>query len=285
MNPSMASAVPLPIATDAASAAPRAHAAPDDAVFSRVSIVIPIRDEEATIGPLLDDLQAVTAGLPQYDFEVVVVDDGSSDRGPAIARAKHAIVLRNEGPHGKGAALRRGFEVATGDCLVMMDGDYSHRAEDLGALLDALQPGVSLVVGSRIYGGSEEYTAVRALGNVALTYLFGMLHGRYLSDALNGFKAFRRHVFSDFEYVSNGFDIEIELVCNALRSGGRVVEVPSHERARAGGQSKSRVVRHGTMFLWREIAEWFRTRRRPAARTVRPRVPDSVRQKVSCTSR
>lgn len=246
----------------------------DHAPPVRVSIVIPIRDEEATIGRLLEDIQTVASRLEQYDFEVIVVDDGSTDRGPAIARARQAIVVRNDGPHGKGAALRHGFRAATADCLVMMDGDYSHRAEDLGVLLAALQPGVSLVIGSRIYGGSEEYTAVRALGNVALTYLFGILHGRYLSDALNGYKAFRRTVFSDFEYVSNGFDIEIELVCNALRGGGRVVEVPSHERARGGGKSKSRVVRHGTMFLWREIAEWLRPRPRAAVR----QTPDTAAQ-------
>ena len=265
MTHAIARTVPLPRQADA---------------FSRVSIVIPTRNEEATIGRLLDDLAAATATLPQWDFEVIVVDDGSSDRGPAIARAKRAIVVRHEGPHGKGAALRRGFDVASGDCLVMMDGDYSHRAEDLGALLEALQPGVSLVVGSRIYGGSEEYTPVRALGNVALTYLFGMLHGRYLSDALNGYKAFRRQVFSDFDYVSTGFDIEIELVCNALRTGGRVVEVPSHERARGGGYSKSRVIRHGTMFLWREIAEWVRTRRQPPEPAATPQARRAVSQKV-----
>lgn len=262
---------------------------------TRVSVVIPIRDEETTIGPLLDDVRTAIQGLPRYEFETIVVDDGSSDRGPDIARTHGVIVLRNGPPHGKGLALRRGFEAGTGDCFVMMDGDYSHRAEDLGALLDALQPGVSLVIGSRIYGGSEEYTPVRALGNIGLTYLFGMLHGRYLSDALNGYKAFRSHVFRDFEYVSNGFDIEIELVCNALRTGGRVVEVPSHERARAGGRSKSHPVRHGTMFLWREISEWFRTRRQGVKRDLRPHASDFIRdnarshaatsneEKASCT--
>ncbi len=250
------------------------------ATISQVSIVIPIRDEEATIGQLLEDTRAAAERLRQYIFQVIVVDDGSSDQGPAIARARGAVVVSNQAPHGKGAALRCGFGVATGDVFVMMDGDYSHKAEDLDVMLAALQPGVALVIGSRIYGGSDEYTAIRALGNVVLTFLFGMLHGRYLSDALNGYKAFRSHVFRDFEYVSNGFDIEIELVCNALRSGGRVVEVPSHERARGGGRSKSKVVRHGTMFLWREVAEWYRTRRQPVISDSRTPAARPVRQNV-----
>jgi glycosyltransferase involved in cell wall biosynthesis len=230
--------------------------------MERVSIVIPIRDEEDTIGLVLEDLRKATSDVSGYEFETIIVDDGSSDRGPEIARTYGAHVISNAAPHGKGTALRTGFAASTGRLIVMMDGDYSHRAEDLGVLLDALRPGVSLVVGSRIFGGSEEYTPVRAFGNIVLTYVFGLLHGRYLSDALNGYKAFRRDVFTGFTYTSVGFEIEIELIANALRTGGRIVEVPSHERARAGGKSKSRIVRHGTRFLTRVIYEWARSRRR-----------------------
>ena len=230
--------------------------------MERVSIVIPIRDEEETIGLVLDTIRKATSEIEGYEFETIVVDDGSSDRGPEIARTYGASVVGNSAPHGKGAALRIGFAASTGAIIVMMDGDDSHRAEELGVFLDALKPGVSLVVGSRIFGGSEEYTPVRAFGNIVLTYLFGVLHGRYLSDALNGYKAFRREVFTGFKYTSVGFEIEVELLANALRSGGRIVEVPSHERARGGGRSKSRVARHGMRFLMRAIFEWARSRRR-----------------------
>lgn len=226
-----------------------------------VSIVVPIRDEEATVGLVIEDIRKATAELHRYDFETIVVDDGSRDRGPEIARTYGVTVIPNEPPHGKGAALRAGFAASSGSIIVMMDGDYSHRAEDLGRMLDALGGGVSLVVGSRIFGGSEEYTPVRAFGNMVLTYVFGIMHGRYLSDALNGYKAFRREVFTGFTYTSVGFEIEIELLVNALRAGGRIVEVPSHERARAGGKSKSRVVRHGTRFVTRTVYEWLKGRR------------------------
>lgn len=228
----------------------------------RVTIVIPIRDEEATIGLVLHDLQKTIAGIPEYVFETIVVDDGSRDCGPDVAREHCATVIGNGHPHGKGAALRRGFAAATGSIIVMMDGDYSHRAEDLGLFLKALTPDVTLVIGSRIFGGSDEYTPVRAFGNILLTYVFGFLHGRYLSDALNGYKAFRREVVTRYGCSSNGFEIEIELLANAIRAGGRIVEVPSHERERAGGRSKSRIVRHGTRFLVRAIYEKTRRDRR-----------------------
>ncbi|HXG34915.1 MAG TPA: glycosyltransferase family 2 protein, partial [Bryobacteraceae bacterium] len=167
----------------------------------------------------------------------------------------------------KGMALRTGFARASGQILAMMDADYSHRAEELPLLLGALGDGVGLVIGSRVVGGSEEYTHIRALGNVFLSAALGICTGRYLSDALNGFKVFRREIFSDFRYTSTSFEIEIEIIANTLRKGYRIVEVSSHERARAGGEIKSRVVRHGTRFLLRILWEGLRG--------VKPRVNSS----------
>ncbi len=227
----------------------------------KVSVVIPAKNEEMNIGLVLDDLNKVIIQTPGPEFEVIVVDDKSTDRTGEIARARGARVIRNEGPSGKGRALRLGFENSTGDIILMMDADYSHRAEDLPNLLSALNDGVGLAIGSRVYGGSDEYTPIRALGNVFLTYALGLFMGRYLSDALNGFKAFRRDIFGDFVYTSKQFEIEIELIANALRKGYQVVEISSHERARLGGEAKSRVIRHGTRFFWRIFTEWLRNKR------------------------
>jgi glycosyltransferase involved in cell wall biosynthesis len=226
----------------------------------RVSVVIPAKNEEMNIGLVLDDLNKTIAQLSGYEFEVILVDDKSTDRTGEVASARGAKVIRNNGPSGKGHALRVGFENASGEYMVMMDADYSHRAEELPRFLQAMEDGVGLVIGSRVVGGSEEYTPIRALGNVFLTYAVGLFLGRYLSDALNGFKAFRRDIFDDFNYTSSMFEIEIELIANTLRKGYRVVEVLSHERARAGGEAKSRVIRHGTRFFWRIFTEWLRNR-------------------------
>jgi glycosyltransferase involved in cell wall biosynthesis len=221
----------------------------------KVSVIIPAKDEEATLGNVLEDLNKVIPTLDGYEMEVICVDDHSRDRTAAIARAMGARVVENRRKPGKGNALRAGFEAATGDLLMMMDADYSHRPEDIPAFLSAMREGIGLVIGSRVFGGSEEYTHVRALGNVFLSGALGLSVGRYLSDALNGYKLFRRDVFTSFTYTSGTFEIEIEIIANALRKQYRVVEVVSHERARAGGEMKSRVVRHGTRFLMRIIWE------------------------------
>jgi glycosyltransferase involved in cell wall biosynthesis len=230
-------------------------------ISRKVSVVIPAKNEEMNIGLVLDDLAAAVRELPAYDFDVVVVDDNSHDRTKEVAQGRGARVIHNSGPSGKGRALRLGFQNATGDILLMMDADYSHRAEEIPLLLGALRDRVGLVIGSRVYGGSEEYTPVRALGNVVLTFALGLFLDRYLSDALNGFKAFRRDLFDDFNYSSKHFEIEIELIANALRKGYRVVEVSSHERARLGGEAKSRVIRHGVRFFWRIFVEWLRNKK------------------------
>lgn len=223
-----------------------------------LSVIIPAMNEEETIGQLLTDLNAVIPALNGWDVEVIVVDDRCTDKTASIAQSMGAKVVRNQLPAGKGTALRSGFAASSGEFLVMMDADYSHRPEDLPVFLEGIQNGVGLIIGSRVFGGSDEYTHIRALGNVFLSAAFGLCCGRYLSDALNGFKLFRRDVFTSFTYTSRAFEIEIELIANALRKGYRVVEVVSHERARAGGEMKSRVIRHGTRFLLRIFWEGLR---------------------------
>ncbi len=232
----------------------------------KLSIVVPAKNEEESSGKVLTDLNNVTPTLHGYDVEVIVVDDRSTDRTAEIAQSLGARVVQNTRKSGKGMALRAGFEAAGGDLLLMMDADYSHRPEDIPEFLGALRDGVGLVIGSRVFGGSEEYNHVRALGNVFLSATLGLCTGRYLSDALNGFKLFRRDVFTDFKYTSPAFEIEIEIIGNALRKGYKIIEVISHERARAGGEMKSRVVRHGTRFLLRILWEGFRgVKPKPAA--------------------
>jgi glycosyltransferase involved in cell wall biosynthesis len=254
-----------------------------DLVMTKISVVIPAKNEEETLGYVLEDLNQTILQLPNHQVQVICVDDHSTDATANIARSFGATVVKNTGKAGKGMALRAGFSASEGDVLVMLDADYSHRAEELPRMLEALTDGVGLVIGSRVVGGSEEYTHVRALGNVFLSATLGLCTRRYLSDALNGFKVFRRDVFTDFQYTSRAFEIEIEIIANTLRKGYRVVEVSSHERARAGGKMKSSVVRHGTRFLlrifWERIrgirsqpvtAESFPTLTNPALPASRP---------------
>ncbi len=228
--------------------------------MTKISLLVPAKDEEKTISLVLDEIFSKIKKIKNCSFEVIVIDDGSVDKTSLIAKKKGAKVVLNEGIHGKGKALALGFKHAKGDIIVMMDADYSHRAEELPAFLKKINEGYGLVVGSRILGGSEEYTLVRSLGNVVLTGIFTIFFGMKMTDALNGYKAFRKKIIKNHEYHSKDFEIEIELIANCLKEGLRVAEIPSHERARAGGRMKSKALVHGPKFLFRIISEGLKYR-------------------------
>ncbi|MBI5597579.1 MAG: glycosyltransferase [Elusimicrobia bacterium] len=229
-----------------------------------VSVVIPARNEAENLPLLLDELDRLRRST-RDSIEVIVVDDRSSDATSEVARRTPGTrVMPSAHPAGKGGALRTGFEAARGKFLCMMDADFSHRPQDLPALLAEARTHGGLVIGSRLTGGSEEFTRVRAFGNIVLTLAFGLIHGRYVSDALNGYKVFGREVFTAFDYTATGYEIEIELLVNTLRLGRPITEVPSRERARLKGEAKSKVIKDGTRFLARIVWEGLRPARRKA---------------------
>src|SRR5262245_62129957 len=118
--------------------------------MTRVSIIIPAKDEAETLPTLLKELRGVTETLSSsYAFEIIVVDDHCRDRTGEIARAGGAVVVENKRRPGKGNALITGFEKASGEIFIMMDADGSHRPEDIPHFLTELGRGHGLVVGSR----------------------------------------------------------------------------------------------------------------------------------------
>ncbi len=230
-----------------------------------VSIVIPARNEETTIGMVLKDVSQSIAAIGKrhhgkYVFEVLVVDDGSTDNTAKVARMFKASIIENKGTHGKGKALVCGFRHCRGTYIIMLDADYSHRGEDIIRFLEKLDKGHGLVVGSRYTGGSDEYTLLRSFGNLVLTTAFVSMFGIRLSDALNGYKGFRREVVEEGRFHTKDFEIEIELIHRALKRGFSVAEFPSHERERAGGKMKSRAWVHGPKFLFEIVKEGLKYR-------------------------
>jgi dolichol-phosphate mannosyltransferase len=223
-----------------------------------LSVVIPARNEVDSICLTVADCLRVLVGMG-IDHEIIVVDDGSTDGTAKAVKDLNCRVIINTKPiHGKGIALRTGFEVTRYDTVLMLDGDYSHRAEDIPMLYEEFRKGYGLVIGDRFTGGSDEYTFTRSLGNHFLTTVFELVYGVQLNDVLNGYKIFDRRVFDSFVYTTNDYSIEIELLANTRRLCLSIGQVRSHERKRFGGRSKSFVVRHGCSFLWRILYERFR---------------------------
>lgn len=206
-----------------------------------VSVVIPTKNEAKNIAWVLER-------MPDWVSEVVVVDGRSTDGTVEVARrcAPHVVVVHH-GPPGKGAAIRAGFAAATEDVVVMIDADGSMDPADIRHFVDAIARGADLAKGSRRLegGGSADITPIRDLGNRALLLAANLLFRTRFSELCYGFMAVRRSAIPALNLVSDGFEIETEIVARAVRAGHRIVEVPSFERPRRYGASNLNAVRDG----------------------------------------
>jgi glycosyltransferase involved in cell wall biosynthesis len=231
------------------------------ASWPTVTAVIPTLNEADNLRWLLPRLSGVN--------EVIVVDGESSDGTvDVIRRLRPDAVIISQPPAGKGAAMRAGFQAATGDVIVAIDADGSMDPKEIDAFVALICCGFDVVKGSRycVGGGSDDLTLLRRAGNLWLTRLANVLYGVRWTDLCYGYIALRRSVVDRLGLVADGFEIETELCVNAVTTGLRIAEVPSHEFDRRSGVSKLNAGRDGL----RVLRTMVRGRRRPARRS-RPR--------------
>ena len=227
--------------TAAAARTERLVARVPDPGRAQVSVVVPTLNEERNIAWVLERMPACVG-------EVVVVDGFSTDRTLEVARATRPdVVIVNQRGQGKGAALRTGFETATGDYIVAIDADGSMEPAEIEYYVAALDNGYDLEKGSRHLraSGSLDLTTVRRLGNSALVGAVNLMWGSQLSDLCYGFFGFRRTCLEQLALHSRGFEIETELAVHAIAANLRIAEVPSVELLRHHGQSHLSAWRDG----------------------------------------
>ncbi len=228
----------------------------------KVSVVVPTLNEEATLAEVL-------AAVRPFADELLVVDGHSVDRTREVAAAGGARVLLDDGG-GKGAAIRHALLAAAHPLVVFIDADGSHEAADVPALLAPIRAGLAdVVIGSRMTGGSDELFSdlgefVRLTGSMLINLAINYRWSVRLSDTQNGFRAVVRHHGVALELTSGGTTIEQEMVMKGLARGLRVVNVPSHEYRRKGGESKVIVSRVWPAYVWNVLKHVVQPdRRRP----------------------
>jgi glycosyltransferase involved in cell wall biosynthesis len=214
-----------------------------------VSIVVPAYNEERTIGEVLRRVSGL--GLAT---EIIVVDDGSVDGTVQLARSLEGklnglVVLPQDANRGKGAAVRAGIQVSTGDIVVIQDADLEYDPADIPTLLRPLQEGVADVVyGTRLRGGEPQRAHLfwHYLGNRALSLMTNVLYNTTLSDMEVGYKAFRGDLIRSLKLVSNDFRFEPEVTAKVLRTPGvRLYEVPISYYGRTYDEGKKITWRDG----------------------------------------
>lgn len=208
---------------------------------SVVSIVIPAYNEADAIGAVVAALN--TAG-PWH--EVIVVDDGSKDATSATACAAGATVVTHPYNKGNGAAVKSGIRRASGEFILIVDGDGQHRPEDARRLVSRLGE-YDLVIGAR--STSTQATQARRFGNSALNWLASYLTGRDIPDLTSGFRGARTDCLREFIHLlPNGFSTPTTTTLAFIKAGYNVAFEPVEARSRVG-ESKIRLARDGTKFL------------------------------------
>ncbi len=208
----------------------------------RISLVIPCLDEESGIGAVIDV-------VPSYVDEVVVVDNGSTDRTAEVASAAGATVV-TEPQRGYGRALKTGFAHVTEGIIVTLDGDGTYPCQMIAPVLDHFFDGNFDLISCRRFLENRELslsTFKRFLGNLVLTLSFRMIYGIGLYDSQSGMWVFRRKLLDEIELKSDEMalseEIKIETFCrNGFKAGE--FPVPYTHKARVG-PSKLRPWRDG----------------------------------------
>ena len=205
------------------------------------SVVIPAFNEGAAVAEVVRALRQAGAW-----HEILVVDDGSTDDTAAHAADAGAIVVRHPYNKGNGASVKSGIRRATGEFVLILDGDGQHKPEDACRLVDSLGE-YDLVVGAR--DASTQASGRRRIGNAVLNWLAGYLAGRNIPDLTSGFRAMRREYAREFVgLLPNGFSSPTTITLSFIRAGYSVRFEPVMARQRTG-HSKIRFARDGAKFF------------------------------------
>ena len=224
--------------------------------MSRIAVVIPAKDEGATIGALLDGISNVS--VPGHDLHPIVVDDGSTDATAAIARGRGAEVVVHPENRGLGAAVRTGLRAAVASgavAVAYLDADLEYSPGDIPKLLEPVLSGrAGYVLGSRFRGGVRGMRLYRRAGNYAFTALLVLLTGEKITDGQTGMRAFSREAAERAEIVHD-YNYAQVLTLDLLRKGFRLEEVPIRYSVREHGESFIRWSYPAKVLpaIWREL--------------------------------
>ncbi|MDI6639936.1 MAG: glycosyltransferase [Methanocellales archaeon] len=194
------------------------------------SIIIPAYNEEEAIVKTIDGVKNVI----NESYEVLVIDDGSSDNTYELAKSCGVKVLRHEMNKGKAAAIATGIESASGEIITTIDADCTYEAEAIPKLVELVEKGADLAIGSRFLGQIEGMRLLNKIGNKIFSNLISLFVGQKNTDAQSGLRCFRKDLFRRLIVEAKGLDFETEMTSRALKEGYKVVEIPIKYRERVG---------------------------------------------------
>jgi glycosyltransferase involved in cell wall biosynthesis len=216
---------------------------------TNISIVIPAKNEQKTLGPVIREILTL-CDSPTYKItEVILVNDGSSDNSAQVATEAGARVISHPYSKGNGAAIKTGARSATGDVIVFMDGDGQHTPEDIPRLIERLLQGYDLVVGARQRG--SQASLGRSIANKFYNKFASYMTGHKIEDLTSGFRAVKANKFREFlSLLPNGFSYPTTSTMAFFRAGYSVAYEPIHAAQRVDeSNSHINILKDGIRFL------------------------------------
>jgi len=216
--------------------------------MTKITAILPAYNEEVSIGSIVISTQ-------KYVDNVLVIDDGSTDKTSEIAKLAGAEVIQHSSNKGKGAALKTGFEASkASEIIVTIDSDGQHNPEEIPKLVTPIINGeADMVNGSRYISGDKKDTpSYRRIGQTVLDKATNLNGSLDITDSQSGFRAFARHTLPAFRFSCADFGIESEMLMDASNAGLRVKEVEISVRYDVDGSTKN-PVSHGVGVLMRVI--------------------------------
>lgn len=218
----------------------------------RLSIIIPVYNEKASIKEILDRVKGADIG--EIEKEIITVDDFSTDGSREILKdeeEKGLKVLYHDRNMGKGATIRTALGHSTGDLILIQDADLEYDPEDYNKLLTPILKGkADVVYGSRFTGERRNMLFWHWVGNRFLTLITNILYNTTLSDMETCYKLFKADVIKKIRIRSNRFDFEPEITAKILKKGIRIYEVPISYTGREFEEGKKITWRDGFSALW-----------------------------------
>jgi glycosyltransferase involved in cell wall biosynthesis len=208
----------------------------------QLSILIPVYNEQVTVKSAVDHVLGTK--YPVDEVELVVVDDGSTDRTPEILREladadSRINLITHERNSGKGEAVKTAIRSANGTYAAIMDADLEYEPSDIGKLLEPVLAGeADVVFGSRGFESHSAFSFWYVMGNKGVTLVANLLFNCFLSDIMTCHKLMPTTIWRELDLKCTGFDIEPEITGKVLAHGHRIYEVPVRYRARGRAEGK-----------------------------------------------
>lgn len=226
--------------------------------MKKLSIIIPVFNEEKTVNKLLKNL--FFTKLPVKQIEYIIVDDGSTDKSNSIIKSfksKKIKVFTHKKNKGKGEAVRTGFKHATGDYLIIQDADLEYNPKDIAKLLKAVSKEHPVVYGTRLKRlpnfreDVRNFYLLHYLGNRFLSLITSILYGNWLTDMECCYKLFPKEALKGVTLEARGFEFEPEITAKLFKKGYTIAEVPITTKPRGYGEGKKiHAITDGSRALW-----------------------------------